>query len=126
MKKLKILIALSLLLFGLVGCNSCNQKKNKEPIKIGAIFDETGSLNYMGKWSKEGALLAVADLNNSGGIDGREVQLIIEDGATDANKTVSAFQKLIDNNKVSIVIGFNSSSGAMASAPIANKRKVVL
>jgi branched-chain amino acid transport system substrate-binding protein len=129
MNKLKFLIALLAIIFAFSGCNSCNQKQQKnkkEEIKIGAVFDATGSLSYMGKWSQEGALLAVDDINKSGGIDGRQIKLIIEDGGTDANKTVSAFQKLINDDKVNIAIGFNSSSGLMAAAPVANSKKVVI
>jgi branched-chain amino acid transport system substrate-binding protein len=125
MKRVKVLLAF-FCLFCVSVASNCNQPKNSDVIKLGAIFDETGSLSYMGKWSKEGAMLAVEDINKKGGIDGKRVELVIEDGATEANKTVSAFQKLIDHDKVSIVIGFNSSSGAMAAAPIANNRKVVL
>lgn len=129
MKNIKIIIALSAIVFAFAGCNSCNQKTQnatEDDIKIGAVFDATGSLSYMGKWTQEGALLAVDEINNNGGIEGRNVKLIIEDGGTDANKTVSAFQKLIDNDKVNVAIGFNSSSGLMATAPIANSKKVVI
>lgn len=105
---------------------SCDQPERKGEIKIGAIYDITGSLSYMGKWSQNGADLAVEDINRNNGIDGRKVRLIVEDGGSDANKCVSAFRKLIDNDHVSLVIGFNSSSSVMATAPIANSRKIVL
>lgn len=125
MKKLYFIPVFFVILLSIFLFYSCNKKQN-EVIKIGAIFDETGSLSYMGKWSKEGALLALEEINNRGGLDGKKVELIIEDGATDPNKTVSAFQKLINNDNISIVIGFNSSSGIMASAPIANSKKIVI
>lgn len=124
-KKLSLLFVLISIFF----FASCHQKENiseKENIKIGAIFDMTGSLAYMGKWSQNGALLAVDNINNNGGIEGKKVSLLIEDGGSDANKNVSAFRKLIDSDKVSLVIGFNSSSAVMAAAPIANTTKTVL
>lgn len=103
-----------------------NGKTSEQEIKIGAIFDLTGSLAYMGKWSQNGALLAVENINKNGGINGIPVRLIIEDGGSDANKGVAAFRKLIDNDKVSVVVGFNSSSTVMAAAPIANTSQTVI
>ncbi|HKR04347.1 MAG TPA: ABC transporter substrate-binding protein [Bacteroidia bacterium] len=129
MKNSKILFAFSLIIIVITGCISCNEKgkkNNNEEIKIGAIFDLTGSLSYMGKWSQDGAMQAVENINKNGGIDGRIVKLIFEDGGSDANKCVSAVRKLIDNDKVSLIIGFSSSSSVMASAPIANSDKVVI
>lgn len=110
-----------------VSCKAGNSRtNNKEPITIGAIFDLTGSLSYMGKWSKDGAMQAVDDINKKGGINNRPVRLIFEDGGSDPNKCVAAFRKLIDNDHVSLIIGFSSSSSVMASAPIANSQKVVI
>lgn len=125
MKKPSFLLMLLTGLFVFAVCNSCNQNDQNE-IKIGAVIDATGSLSYMGKWTQQGALLAVSNINEKGGIGGKKVALIIEDGGTDANKTVAAFQKLIDKDNVKIAIGFNSSSGLMAAAPIANSRKIVI
>ena len=95
-------------------------------IKIGAIFDLTGSLSYMGKWSQQGAELAVEEINSSGGIKGKKVQLSIEDGTSNASTSVSAFEKLINTDKLSVVIGFNSSSEVLACAPIANEKKKII
>lgn len=110
----------------MTSCTQTEKTTGKDDIKIGAIFDLTGTLAYMGKWSQNGALLAVENINKFGGIDGRKVTLVIEDGGSDASKNVSAFRKLIDSDKVPLVIGFNSSSAVMAAAPVANTTKTVL
>lgn len=106
----------------LSGCT----RKEQTKIQIGAVFDLTGSLSYMGRWSQQGAQLAVEEINKIHQNSVNEVQLLVEDGETKPDKTVSAFRKLIDLNHAQVVIGFNSSSGAMAAAPIANDRKVLL
>ncbi|MCX6152534.1 MAG: ABC transporter substrate-binding protein [Candidatus Kapabacteria bacterium] len=124
MRTIKLLMTVVVAMMVVVGCNSC-EKNNKAVIKIGAVIDITGSLSYMGKWTQEGALLAVEKINKNGGVNGKKIKLIIEDGGTDANKTLSAFQKLINNDNISIAIGFNSSSGLMASAPM-NKFRYIL
>lgn len=125
----KILTKLSVLVIVILFISCTQTEKSPErkgDIKIGAIFDLTGTLAYMGKWSQNGASLAIDNINNHGGINGRKVSLLIEDGGSDVNKNVSAFRKLIDSDKVALVIGFNSSSAVMAAAPIANTTKTVL
>ena len=106
----------------LFGCT----KRESTKIQIGAIFDLTGSLSYMGKWSQQGAQMAIDELNQKHSAATTAVQLLVEDGETKPDKTVSAFRKLIDFDHVQIVIGFNSSSGVMAAAPIANEKKILL
>jgi branched-chain amino acid transport system substrate-binding protein len=117
-------ILIALLFFN--SCNNYNGSNSKNEIKIGAIFDLTGSLAYMGKWSQDGALLAVENINKNGGVDGKIVKLIIEDGGSESKKCIAAFNKLIHKDKVSLILGFNSSSSVMGAAPIANSQKVVL
>ncbi len=101
------------------------QGEGKE-LSIGAVFDLTGSLSYMGQWSLEGAKLAEQEVNEAGGIGGRPIRLLIEDAETNPQKAATILRRFISVNKVPLVIGFNGSSEVMASAPIANKERVVL
>jgi branched-chain amino acid transport system substrate-binding protein len=103
-----------------------NCTKKQESIKIGAIFDLTGSLSYMGQWSLKGALIALDEINAQGGVNDRRIELVVEDAETKPDKAVSAFQKLISKDMIKVAIGFNGSSEVMACAPTANNTKTVL
>lgn len=103
----------------------CGKKEPKE-IKIGAVLPLTGSAAVWGENSKMGLEIALEEVNAAGGVKGKNVRLIIEDSQSDSAKAVSALQKLISTDKVSVVIGDIASSSVLAMAPIAENAKVVL
>lgn len=105
--------------FIIFGCS------NKEEIKIGAIFPLTGPAAKYGQNSKRGVELAVAIINNAGGIKDKKVTVIFEDSQAQPSIGVNAVKKLINVNKVPVVIGPLASSVMLAAAPIFNENKVV-
>ncbi|MEW6606715.1 MAG: penicillin-binding protein activator [bacterium] len=97
------------------------QTKEPKEIKIGAILPLTGDLAKFGVSFKNGIDLAISEkLHN------KKIGIIYEDDQGKPDIAVSAFRKLINFHKVSLVIGGIISSNAMAMAPIADKSKVVL
>lgn len=98
----------------------------KDELALGAVFDLTGSLSYMGQWSLEGAKLAEKDINAAGGVKGKNLRLLVDDAETNAQKATTIFQRFVSVERLPIVIGFNSSSEVMAAAPIANSGHAVL
>ncbi len=58
----------------------------REAIKIGVIADQTGALSVMGGAQANTAMLVVDEINASGGLLGRRLELILEDSATDARR----------------------------------------
>lgn len=109
------------------GCVSDNLKEQKpEQIKIGVLLTLTGNLGPIGEGMKNGARLAEQEINKAGGINGKNVTLIIEDTGTDPARAAEAAKKLIDVDKVQVIVGAVSSSETLAVAPIAEKSKVVM
>ena len=107
-----------------LGCGSGSG--SDEPIKIGVIQPLTGPIARDGLATAKGAELAAKDLNDNGGVLGREVELIIEDGKNDPAESVSAAQKLIVEDKVSAILGAWGSSPTLAVMPIVDKNGVPL
>lgn len=101
-------------------------KKDEKEIKIGVLLPLTGSAAVWGENAKMGLEIALEEVNQGGGVKGKKVKLIIEDSQSDPSKAVSALQKLISTDKVSVIIGDIASSSVLAMAPIAEKAKVVL
>lgn len=92
-----VIIALVLISFLFVGCSSgvterAPQEK-AEPIKIAWIGPLTGAVASLGIDNLHGVRLAVTVINEQGGIEGRPLQLIVEDDQLDPKLTVSAYQK---------------------------------
>jgi branched-chain amino acid transport system substrate-binding protein len=85
----------------------------KEPIKIGAVVSLTGSYAGLGAGEKIALEMEVKKINDAGGINGRPVELIIEDDATDAAKAQAAATKLIEQDKVVALIGATGTGQTM-------------
>ena len=80
------------------------------PIKLGMIAPYSGSESAFGVYMENGAQMAVDEINEAGGIDGRELELITEDGACDATTAVAAANKLVTEGVIGSVGGYCSGA----------------
>lgn len=101
-------------------------KEETKEIEIGAILPLTGDAAVYGEEMKRGIELGLEEINQAGGINGKEVKVIYDDDQGLPSIAVNSFQKLIIQDKVEAVIGGAMSSTAMSMAPMAEKNKVVL
>jgi branched-chain amino acid transport system substrate-binding protein len=95
-------------------------------IKIGVILPLTGDAAAWGIPPRNGAQLAADEINAKGGIDGKKIELVIEDDVCDPSKGVAAINKIISTDKPIAIVGAVCSSVTLAIAPIAEKNKIVL
>lgn len=111
---------LVVLLLPLGGCET-----KKEPIKIGMAINLSGRGGEAGEHIRDGALLAVADINSQGGINGRMLQLLVHDDEnTDAG--IRKAQESLAAAHVVAIIGHSYSSSTMQGYPLADKNGIVL
>ena len=103
---------------------SCNSENNI--IKIGVIFPMTGDAASYGEKGEKAIQLAVQEINEHGGINGRRIEAIIEDSKAEPKTGVSAVQKLVATDKVVAIVGDIVSSVTLAIAPICEKNQVIL
>jgi ABC-type branched-subunit amino acid transport system substrate-binding protein len=94
-------------------------------LKIGAILPLTGSGASYGVWMKGGTEMAVDEINASGGIGGRKLEVIYEDHAADASKAVNAMQRLVEVEKVPFTLT-SYSAISLAIQPIGVQHKVLM
>lgn len=80
------------------------------PIKVGVATDLTGAIGYAGNANANVAKMVVKDINNAGGILGRPLELFIEDTASNESVAVANVRKLIQRDKVDVVLGGITSS----------------
>jgi len=95
------------------------------PIKIGALYNLQGAQASLDTASANGARLAVKELNQNGGIGGRQIELILYDGKTDPGTITQAARQLVEKDMVTAIIGFSDSDMVLAAAPIAAAAKTV-
>lgn len=104
----------------------CSGSAWADTIKIGLIQPMTGSVAYNGMADINGSKLAVAERNAKGGVLGKQIELVIEDGQCQPAKTVNAAEKLIQKDRVPVISGAFCSSATAAIMPVAEKYKVPL
>lgn len=90
----------------------------KEPIKIGAILSITGPASFIGEPEKNTILMLAEEINKKGGINGRPLQVIIEDSKSEETQAVLSARKLIEKDKVVAIIGPSTTGESMAVIPI--------
>jgi branched-chain amino acid transport system substrate-binding protein len=122
------IVILLLLIAGIISMNLTGLiiKNNDKVIKIGVVATQTGVGAYPGQEEIRGIELAVEEINDKGGINGKQVRLIIEDSAAAPDKAVEAVHKLIDADGVKYIIGDSWSSTTVAMVPITNEENVIL
>jgi branched-chain amino acid transport system substrate-binding protein len=85
----------------------------KAPVRIGAVLSLTGSYAGLGAPEKNTLEMEVAAINAAGGVNGRKIELFIEDDATDPAKAQAAAVKLIEQEKVVALIGATGTGQTM-------------
>ena len=94
-------------------------------ITLGSIQDLSGPIAGFGKQSRLGMMLAVDEINEQGGINGRKLKLIVEDSAYDPKKAVLAAQKLVNQDKIFIMLGHLGTAQNMAAMPVQFEKTVI-
>jgi len=87
-------------------------------IKVGLVVPLTGDVKTFGESTRNGAMLAIEEVNAAGGINGRKIDVVATDDKNDPTETGNAGSKLIDMDRVVAVIGSVSSK---CSAPLSDK-----
>ncbi|HUO00100.1 MAG TPA: ABC transporter substrate-binding protein, partial [Bradyrhizobium sp.] len=82
----------------------------EEPIKVGIATDLTGPIAYAGNADANVARMVTKDINDNGGLLGRPIQLFIEDTASNESVAVGNVRKLIQRDRVDVVLGGITSS----------------
>ncbi len=104
-------------------------KKEGEPYKLGMVVSVTGPLSALGVPERDTGLMLMEKINKAGGVKGpdglmHKLKIIVEDDGTDTGKAVLAAKKLIEQDKVHVLIGSSGSPASIAMAPVATEAKI--
>jgi len=124
---------LALFVILLIGCAPTAPKEEKAPeaqalasIKIGVIAPLVGDEAAYGADVTAAVNLAVKEINSAGGVNGRQLEAIFENGGCNGKDATTAATKLIDVDKVPVIVGGYCSSETLGAAPLAEQAKVAL
>jgi len=101
-------------------------KENKETIDIGVVGTMTGAGQYFGEEQLRGLTIALEEINQEGGINGKKVNLILEDSRTDIKEAVNSANKLIRFDNAKYIIGDTWNFTTYAMLPTINENQVLL
>lgn len=94
------------------------------PIRIGHLTPMTGFLGALGEYAVQGIKMAAEEINASGGLLGRQIDLITEDSVNPQTAATKA-QRMIERDKVDFLLGEISSASALTIAQVAARNKVL-
>jgi branched-chain amino acid transport system substrate-binding protein len=143
MRRITLIVAL----LGVAWLASCNPKQDKKAetsgnaaqtshpsstpeeggstaVKLGFNFEETGPEATFGQSSHKGAQMALDEINAAGGLLGAPVEAVFDDNASDSNQAATVASKLVNQDKVNVLIGSVASSNSIAMAKIAEEAGV--
>jgi branched-chain amino acid transport system substrate-binding protein len=95
-----------------------------DPIKIGSVLSVTGPAAFLGDPELKTLQMYVEDINKKGGVLGRPLQLVHYDDGSDANKANGFAKRLIDDDKVDVLVGGTTTGSTMSMAPLVEKAGV--
>ena len=146
---LVLVVALSLFLFGLVGCGSSETTTTAalptdttgasnvstdttasgptgDPIVFGAVLSATGPGSPLGEPERATLGMMETQVNDAGGLLGRPIKIVIEDDQTNPKEAVTAVNKLLQQDKVVAVLGSSTSGSTLAIKPITQQAGIPL
>jgi urea transport system substrate-binding protein len=97
-----------------------------DAISVGVLFSQTGGLSIIEKSLSDATLMAISEINGSGGVLGRQIQPIVEDGASDPKTFNEKASKLVIQDKVPSVFACYTSASRKAVLPVFERRQNLL
>ncbi|HEX7177155.1 MAG TPA: ABC transporter substrate-binding protein [Pyrinomonadaceae bacterium] len=95
-----------------------------DKVKIGVFMSLTGSTAQFGISSTNGIKMAADEVNAAGGINGKQIELLVQDDRSDAQEAATIVTKFVTQDGVHAVLGEVASSRSIAAAPIAQNAKI--
>ncbi len=105
---------------------ACGGDQESEPFRIGVMESLTGAGETYGTVANQAKQMAADEINAAGGINGRPLELIVEDSRCTAQDAIAAFNKLTDVDGVKIILGTSCSGAMLGAAPLAEAAGVIL
>jgi branched-chain amino acid transport system substrate-binding protein len=97
-----------------------------EPVKVGAIFAQTGPASFLGAPEAKSLQLLVEEINAEGGIDGHRVELLLKDSGGSPEKAISFARQLIEEEQVLAIIGPSTSGESLKIKKICQQGQTLL
>ena len=109
-----------------LACGILDDGQETDPYRIGVMESLTGPGETYGTVANQAKQMAADEINAAGGIDGRMLELIVEDSKCGAQDAIAAYNKLTDVDGVKIILGTSCSGAMLGVAPLAEEDGIIL
>ncbi len=123
--KIKPVLALCALALAVPFSVAQTQGVSKNEILLGTLQDLSGPVASYGKQIRNGMLLRLDEVNEQGGVHGRRLKLATEDSGYDPKKSLLAAQKLVNQDKIFVMVGSLGTGPNIAAMPVQFEKNVV-
>ena len=103
---------------------ACQPTTGGDKVRVGVFMSLTGSTANFGISSVNGIKMAADEVNKAGGINGKQIELLVEDDRSDASEAATIVTKFVTQDQVHAVLGEVASSRSIAAAPIAQNATI--
>ncbi len=119
------------IIFGLIlvlalSLSACGGGQQEDSFRIGVMESLTGAGESYGTVASQAKQMAADEINAAGGVNGRMLELIIEDSQCSAKEAITAYNKLTDVDGVKIILGTSCSGAMLGAAPLAEADGIIL
>lgn len=95
-----------------------------DTVTIGAFGPITGPAAYIGLGARDGSNLAVKEINAAGGVNGRNLRVLFEDDAHSPSRALAAVKKLVDQDKVFMIVSLAGSNSTVGTIEFVKQRQI--
>ena len=105
---------------------ACSGGEEETPFRIGVMESLTGPGETYGTVASQAKQMAVDEINAAGGVNGRMIELVVEDSKCGAQDAIAAYKKLTEVEELKIILGTSCSGAMLGAAPLAEADGTIL
>jgi len=121
---MKRILLSSIIVAGLLNMFACGPGGGGDKVKVGVFMSMTGDTANFGISSTNGIKMAADEANAAGGINGKQIELDVQDDRSDPSEAATIVTKFVTQDGVNAILGEVASSRSIAAAPIAQNAKI--
>lgn len=121
-----VTLAASSLVLAACGGSDNSSSGSEEELRIGVVLSLTGAAAPFGVPERDVVEILTEQINENGGVNGRQVKLFVADDKTDPTESAKAVRKLAIDDEVQVIIGATVGSATLSAAPIAQSNSVAM
>ena len=125
-KRIAALGLIPVLALAVAACDGDDDASQAAPFRIGVMESLTGPGETYGTTANNAKQMAADEINAAGGINGRMLELVVEDSKCSAQDAITAYNKLTNVDGIMIILGTSCSGAMLGAAPLAEEDGVIL